>query len=154
MQFWSSLPEPFIWDLRDPIQFIQCLYFLWELKKHLNESFRDDSDSFDISKLTGIVKQNPFWRNFGESKKQRKDGKSESDSKRSKPNDSEDQVVDDVDMMDGADEDPRNISHSPRPLTLRDIILKLPFIYDELLKVARIEEWKKSVAASEHEGTL
>ena len=52
-----------VWDLGNPVQFVQCLYFLWALKKHLDESFEDDFNSLDTDKLRNNVKnQKVSWR--------------------------------------------------------------------------------------------
>ncbi|OCB92141.1 hypothetical protein A7U60_g496 [Sanghuangporus baumii] len=54
--------EPCSWDLKQPVRFIQCLYFLWAFKNHLDESFRDDFDTFNVEKLRANIRQGPFWR--------------------------------------------------------------------------------------------
>ncbi|KAL5521925.1 hypothetical protein ACEPAF_1779 [Sanghuangporus sanghuang] len=50
------------WDLRQSHEFIQCLYFLQALQKHLDESFGDDYDNVDEEVLKRRVRQMVSWR--------------------------------------------------------------------------------------------
>ncbi|KAL5513943.1 hypothetical protein ACEPAG_2704 [Sanghuangporus baumii] len=50
------------WDLRQPHEFIQCLYFLQALQQHLYESFRDDYDNLDDEELKKRARQMVSWR--------------------------------------------------------------------------------------------
>ncbi|KAL5480534.1 hypothetical protein ACEPAI_1804 [Sanghuangporus weigelae] len=50
------------WNLRQPHEFIQCLYFLQVLQKHLDESFRDDYDNLDDEVLKMRARQMVSWR--------------------------------------------------------------------------------------------
>ncbi|KAL5480532.1 hypothetical protein ACEPAI_1802 [Sanghuangporus weigelae] len=147
-----------VWDLKHPVQFIKCLYFLWALKKHLDESFKDDFDSFDVGKVRANFKQGPFWRFAPDSKKRRNDGKSESGSKRTRSGNLSGNAGDqDVEIWadnDSAVDNDDEISNVHRPMTSLDIIKYLPFICEQLLKFDRVGRWSKIVTSSEYENTL
>ncbi|KAL5521927.1 hypothetical protein ACEPAF_1781 [Sanghuangporus sanghuang] len=51
-----------IWELKDPAQFIQCLYFLRALKSHLDQGMQDDFNSFNEQKLRESLGCMPIWR--------------------------------------------------------------------------------------------
>ncbi|KAL5501169.1 hypothetical protein ACEPAH_9556 [Sanghuangporus vaninii] len=146
------------WDLNHPVQFIKCLYFLWALKRHLDESFKDDFDSFNVGNVRANVKQGPFWRFAQDSKKRRNDGKSESSSKRTRSGNRSGNAGDqDVEVWadnDSAVDDDDETSNIHRPLTPLDIIKYLPFICEQLLKFDHVGRWQKIVASSEYEHTL
>ncbi|KAL5521922.1 hypothetical protein ACEPAF_1776 [Sanghuangporus sanghuang] len=61
------------WDLRQSHEFIQCLYFLQALQKHLDESFGDDYDNLAEEVLKRRVRQMVSWRAVPDAKRRDSD---------------------------------------------------------------------------------
>ncbi|KAL5501178.1 hypothetical protein ACEPAH_9565 [Sanghuangporus vaninii] len=148
--------ETCIWDLKDPVQFIQCLYFLRALKIHLDESFKDDFDNFDKEKLAESLRKGLNWRNATSSTKRGngEGGASESGSKRSRTGPGAEDDMDDVPDSVCDDDTYCRESYVSHPMTSREFVKLLPFITDTLLKYAEIGHWKQRVASSDHEQTV
>ncbi|KAL5480533.1 hypothetical protein ACEPAI_1803 [Sanghuangporus weigelae] len=153
--FWPV--ETCIWDLKDPVQFVQCLYFLRALKTHLDGSFKDDFDNFDKENLAESLRKGLNWRKSTSSTKRGngEGGASESGSKRSRTGSGAEDDMDDV--PDSVCDDNRydgDLPYVSHPMTSQDFIKLLPFITETLLKYAEIGRWKQRVASSDHEKTV
>ncbi|KAL5480530.1 hypothetical protein ACEPAI_1800 [Sanghuangporus weigelae] len=142
------------WDIADPVQFVGCLYFLLAMKRHLDKSFEDDFDSFDVERLKASIQKRSEWRDESGSKRSRKDQGSESASKTSrsdkrgsKKGGQDAEAGSDRDVESGCGDD---TSYARRPIIMQDFITHMPYIWDQLIKFVRVENWQKGIASSEH----
>ncbi|KAL5521926.1 hypothetical protein ACEPAF_1780 [Sanghuangporus sanghuang] len=143
------------WKITDPAQFVECLYFLLALKRHLDESLNDDFNSIDVGKLRASIQQGPIWRSETAPKRPRKGEGSESSSKRTRSgkergNQDAESVIDGDDNNNDSGHD---VPYIHRPITVQDIFAHWPYIYQQLVKFSHVEDWQKIVASSEHENT-
>ncbi|KAL5521924.1 hypothetical protein ACEPAF_1778 [Sanghuangporus sanghuang] len=151
-----------VWELKDPVQFIQCLYFLRALKNHLDASIQDDFDSFDKEKFKESIRGAPIWRTEPGTKRKNIGEGSESSAKRSRTGSGvedaefgiEDKADDVSDSLCDGDMYNGSVPYDSRPMTIHDFVKLLPYITDELLKHARIDHWQLHVASSDHEQTV
>ncbi|KAL5513946.1 hypothetical protein ACEPAG_2707 [Sanghuangporus baumii] len=144
------------WKITNPAQFVECLYFLLALKRHLDESLKDDFNSIDVGKLCASIQQGPIWRSETIPKRPWKGEGSESSSKRTR-SDKERGNQNTESVIDGDDNNSNSgydVPYTHHPITTQDVLTHWPYIHHQLLNFSRVEDWQKTVASSEHENTL
>ncbi|KAL5480531.1 hypothetical protein ACEPAI_1801 [Sanghuangporus weigelae] len=144
------------WKIADPAQFVECLHFLLALKRHLDESLKDDFNSIDVGKLRASIQKGPIWRSETIPKRSWKGEGSESSSKRTRSD--KERGNQDAELVIDCDDDNNDsgydVLYIRHPITTQDIFTHWPYILHQLLKFSRVEDWQKTVASSEHENML